>query len=170
MLIVFLIFLIITNNNSITNFLDYYIFRKQDGLTGRSNVWGIALNKLHDWHFLIGYGLGSSPGLLKTVDLYNSHNTYIELLLTGGIMLFIFYFIIYLYIIKSSVMIKNSTIRNHHISFILAFIVYTFFEKVLLFGTGYAPIMFTIFLIVLPIFDKNYYDEINEIKERSAIK
>ena len=170
LVIVLILFIIITKNDNILNFLDYYVFRKQDGLTGRSNIWGIALSKLRDWHILIGYGLGSSPGLLKTVDLYNSHNTYIELLLTGGIMLFLFYLAIYLRVLKTSISINNKVIRNHYISFFLSFIVYMFFEKVLLFGTGYAPIMFTIFIVILPVFDKYYYEKNTKEGERSVIK
>lgn len=53
-------------------------------LTGRSNIWNIALN-LSSEHPLIGYGIGGSPELTRYLGFdAHAHNGYLQLLLELG--------------------------------------------------------------------------------------
>lgn len=142
--------IMILMNKNIMNFLNYYVFRSEDGLSGRDTVWSIAFSKLTGIRIFIGYGIGSSSTLLETVNLTNSHNTFIEILLTGGIVLFSLYIIIFGVILKKILNFKDKNLKKIYTSFYSAFMVYMMFEKVLLYSTGYAPIMFTIFLSLIP--------------------
>lgn len=141
---------IILNNNKLIQFIDYYIFRAEDGLSGRDTVWKLVLPKIEGRKLLTGYGLGSSSKILETYGLTNSHNSIIEILLTGGIPFLIFYIVISINIFKNVNNFYDKKQKKIYKSFLIGIIVYIMFEKVLLFSTGYAAIMFTIFLIIIP--------------------
>ena len=140
----------IRNNENIMQFLNFYIFRSEDGLSGRDNIWNLALSKLHGFRIITGYGIGTSPYILSDYNLSNTHNSIIELLLSGGIVLLFFYLFIFKNILKTIMKIKNIHLKKVYLAFYISFIVYSMFEKVILFSTGYAPIMFTIFLCIIP--------------------
>ena len=149
--IVMIVLFVILLNGKILDFFDKYVFRISDGLTGRNKIWNVALELLGDGKIFTGYGLGASTALLKRFNLSNSHNSYIEAFITGGLSLFLLYAMCYMFIFKSINMIKNRSIKNLYKSFYIAFLIYCFFEKVLIFSTGYAAVFFTIFFVVIPI-------------------
>ena len=138
------------NNIKIINFFNFYIFRREDGLSGRDIIWKIALSKMNGIKLLTGNGIGTTASLLNNYGLTNSHNSVIEILLTGGIPFLIFYILIVSNIIKNILLFEDNQYKKVYLSFIVSFLVYIMFEKVLLFSTGYAPIIFTIFLVIIP--------------------
>ena len=76
----------------------------------------------------------------------------------------LFYCLIYIYIIKSILMMDNIKIKRIYLSFIIAFFAYSLFEKVIIFSTGYASVFFTIFLVGIPGFYRNGGNKLNERK------
>lgn len=153
-LVIISVIIVGINNEKIINFVNYYIFRSEDGLSGRDTIWKIALSNIKGFRILTGYGIGTTSKLLENYGLTNSHNAIIEIILTGGLQLLLFYFIIFINIIKNIMKFDNAEYKKIYISFLIAFFVYIIFEKILLFSTGYAPIMFTIFLVVIPKLSK----------------
>lgn len=149
------------NNEKIINFANYYIFRSEDGLSGRDTIWKIAISNIKGTEWLTGHGIGTTSQLLEKYGLTNSHNSIIEIVLTGGITFLLFYIIIITSIFKNIVKFQDYKLKMIYTSFFIAFFTYIMFEKVLLFSTGYAPIMFTIFLIIIPKLTKKR-DEKNE--------
>lgn len=147
--------LLIFKNDSLKNFLEYYVLRKEDGLTGRSTIWEACIKKLSGFRIFYGYGLGSSNKIMSYYNLSNSHNTIIEILLSGGLALLSFYVIIYGIVLNAIKKIKNSDVRIVLIAFYISFIVYSLFEKIMIFGTGYASVIFTLFFIAIPLLYKN---------------
>lgn len=152
--IVFLAGLSIINSEKAIYFLNYYVFRSDDGLTGRDVLWIKALSLLKSYRLIFGYGLGSSSVILEVYNLTNTHNTYIELLLVGGIFMFILYTSIYINTYKTINKINDDNERKLFKAMFISMIVYSFFEKVLIFSTGYAAYYFTLFLIILPQLSK----------------
>lgn len=146
---------IIAKNENVIEFLEYYVLRKDDGITGRGTVWKLALSTLSGFRVLFGYGIGTSSSILSIYGLPNSHNTIIELFVTGGLFLFVLYLIFYILIWRSIRKIKNQKLRKIYIAFYISFIIYSLFEKVLIFSTGYAAVFFTIFFVVIPVLAKN---------------
>ncbi len=146
-----ILILIIFNNKNIFNFINYYILRFDDGLSGRDKLWHFLYQNLIGYHILFGYGLGSTPKLLSKFMLSNSHNLILELLMSGGIILLLAYVCVYINIWLNIKKIKNKNIKNLYYSFFVSFIFYTLFEKVLIFGTGYAAAIFTIMFLIIPL-------------------
>lgn len=149
-IVLLLIICYVLNNDNIMRFLNYYVLRSEDGLSGRDNIWYLSLSRLRSFYIFTGYGIGTSSYILSEFNLTNAHNTIIELLLSGGIVLFSFYLLIYLIIIRRIKKIKDIMLKRIYISFFICFLTYTMFEKVILFSTGYAPLMFTIFICAIP--------------------
>lgn len=142
---------IVMTNEKILDFLNQNVFRVSDGLTGRDKIWEVALELLDEGKIFTGYGLGSSSAILNNFNLSNSHNTYLEALIVGGIVLFLLYVICYIFVFDAIRKIKDKQIRDLYLSFYFSFIIYCFFEKVLIFSTGYAAVFFTIFFVIIPI-------------------
>jgi len=158
----------VINNPSMLEFIDYYVIRTDDGLTGRDTLWMFAIDVFENGNYLLGYGLGSTVDLLEKFDFTNTHNTYVEVLVLGGVMYLLAMLALYIYIY-----IKEKKAEKHlEAKFIvfrmslISFLVYTFFEKVLLFGTGYAPIITTIFMVTIPLIIINNIKK-SENKEES---
>ena len=138
------------SNDKILNFVEHYILRTDDGVTGRFKLWEMVYHSMNGVRWIIGYGLGSSSNVLYSFGLSNSHNTYIECLLVGGFTALFLYTIIYLSIYKTITKIKNKNTKKIFKAMFFSILIYSFFEKVLLFGTGYASFIFTIFCVILP--------------------
>lgn len=147
-------------NRKFIEFLNYYVFRSSDGLSGRDYVWKIALSNLHGIKSLIGYGLGTSSTLLKSSGLSNAHNSILELLLSGGIVMLLLYVIIFAIEFSKIKKFEDKNLKKTYYSMFISIIVYIMFEKILMFGTGYASILFTIFIVIIP----NFYGGQNDKK------
>ena len=140
----------VINSEKIVYFLEYYVLRADDGITGRSTLWKVVFSVMTGYRWIIGYGLGSSSNVLQEFGLPNSHNTYIEMILTGGIINLLLYFIIYYIILKKINKIIDGKVKKILNAMYFSMLIYCIFEKVLLFSTGYAPFLFTIFMVALP--------------------
>ncbi|MGI6114417.1 MAG: O-antigen ligase family protein, partial [Mahellales bacterium] len=68
----------------LADFFIHAVIRADAGSTGRFDIWGIALNILIDGRILSGVGYGISKFLTL-------HNTYLHILLSGGLLLMAFY-------------------------------------------------------------------------------
>lgn len=68
---------------------------------------------------LLGIGLGCSREILtgSIADYKYLHNNYVELLCCGGVIGFVFYYMIYYYLFKKIIFIKSFGITSHEIIF-----------------------------------------------------
>ena len=158
-IVLILVFMLIISNESIVDFLEYYVLRIEDGTSGRDTLWKMAFNMLNGGRIFLGYGLGSSVNLLAEYSLTNTHNSYIEMLISGGL-IYLISMLIYLIILTRRYYInwkKGDKSSRIFFAAMIAFAIYMLFEKILLFGTGYAPTIITLILVVIPHFykDKN---------------
>ena len=144
---------ILCNNDKIMNMINFYVIRAEDGTSGRENLWKISMEILNGGTIIYGYGLGSTVNLLQDYSLTNTHNSYIEMLITGGIIYLLTMLIFTMNIIKKLRQRWKQGEKSARIFWaaLISFTVYMLFEKVLLFGTGYAPTIITLIFISIPM-------------------
>jgi len=156
--------LIIINTPSLMNFLEYYVLRPDDGLTGRGNLWGAAWEILSQGGLIFGYGLGSAGEVLHNYNFTNTHNTFVEMLLTGGIVYLIIMMALYIKLyLQNRYLEKIDSKYKIFNALLIAFLVYSIFEKVLLFETGYGPFIITILIVLIPTMI--YHNQKREVEE-----
>ncbi|WP_298472148.1 O-antigen ligase family protein [uncultured Psychrobacillus sp.] len=123
-------------------------------LSGRTNLWLAGL-KVFSENIIFGIGLGHSPRILSNSGYENDqfHNGYIEILVSGGIVLFIIYFLLAsIFIYKLRILrLKNNLMGSIYLAGFLSLLFSTFFESLLLFRGGYFSGIITLFYIFMPL-------------------
>lgn len=140
---------------NIKNFIDDYMIRQNAGMTGRDTLWNKALEYIDIPTILFGRSFGISRILLENDIVSNGvgfHNMYITHIITGGVILLIFYCIILSNIQKTiRKNIKSKEIINYFTACLIAFLCYGFFEVTDFFKIGIQQIFQTYFCITLPL-------------------
>ena len=143
------------SNYNMRYFIDQYMIRSDSGMTGREVLWNEAVSYLNFPTCFFGRGWGISRILLQDDTIGRGvgfHNMYLTDLITGGIILILFFFILIFNVLKS---LKSKNIDRKMINYfqacIFAFLVYSFFEVTDFFKIGIQQIFQTFFCITLPI-------------------
>ena len=143
------------SNYNMRYFIDQYMIRSDSGMTGREVLWNEAVSYLNFPTCFFGRGWGISRILLQDDTIGRGvgfHNMYLTDLITGGIILILFFFILIFNVLKS---LKSQNIDRKMINYfqacIFAFLVYSFFEVTDFFKIGIQQIFQTFFCITLPI-------------------
>ena len=143
------------SNYNMRYFIDQYMIRSDSGMTGREVLWNEAVSYLNFPTCFFGRGWGISRILLQDDTIGRGvgfHNMYLTDLITGGIILILFFFILIFNVLKS--LKSQNTDRkmiNYFQACIFAFLVYSFFEVTDFFKIGIQQIFQTFFCITLPI-------------------
>lgn len=156
-----------TSNYNIHNFVDKYMIRSDSGMTGREVLWDKAMSYLDLPTCIFGRSWGISRILLQDDNVGHGvgfHNMYLTDLITGGVILLLFFLIIlsniWRMINSSSV---NISMKNYFHACMFAFLVYSFFEVTDFFKIGIQQMFQTLFCITLPMLylkiNKGDYDE-----------
>ena len=155
-----IILLSVISNTALTSFIKDMLIRSDTGTTGRSVIWGIAVEMLNSNNWLFGIGYMSSSSLLKDMGYTSQfHSFFIETLVGGGILDLVLHLTIILIVINKVVHVyrNDQTAGIIFISAYFALIFYSFFESVSYFSIGYVDSMFRTFFITLPLLYSNFY-------------
>lgn len=143
------------SNYKLKYFVEKYMIRSDSGMTGREVLWEKAVNYLNVPTWIFGRGWGISRIILQGDTVGNGvgfHNMYLTDLITGGMILLSFFFIL-LFSIWKKLNIKNIDIKmvNYFKACIFAFLVYSFFEVTDFFKIAIQQTFQTFFCITLPL-------------------
>lgn len=141
----------------INSYIFSNIIRISAGTTHRNKILSYTTNYFMTHNRLIGSGY-IKP--LQDFSQYFSnkgfHNSYITILLSTGIVGFTYYIALLIYTTKNN--IKNLRRNKTPILFLaitIAYLFYSFFESKILFETSDLGFLFTVFLILIPLYQNN---------------
>lgn len=124
------------------------------GSSGRIDLWIYGTNLISK-RPLLGYGYGSSSGLLEIGEfsLKSFHNAYINILVDGGIVFLMMYIgiIVYLILIGLKILKKDRLAGTTFVSLTLSYCIYSLFESNILFSASPSASVATVTLSALPI-------------------
>lgn len=136
--------------------------------TGRTEFWDLSKEMLSESpiNMLFGVGRFKAATLIEKYGVTQFHNTYVEFLVSGGIVELIycmsFYIIVLIKIIKSKMDRKYKSI---YIPMILTFFMYMLFESLGRFSIGWSDTICMIFFITIPLLHSNSSNEIKRLSE-----
>ena len=119
------------------------------GVTGRDSIWQVSWNYYLESNPLLGHGLGVNIEKIMAERLQHvvsTHNVYLYILNSGGILLMLYYISAFIIILKH----KHHR-RHYHIPLILAVSAYGMFELACApFDNWHLSTMFTVCLFFFP--------------------
>lgn len=133
--------------------------------TGRTEFWDLSKEMLKESpvNILFGVGRFKAVTLIEKYKVTQFHNTYVEFLVSGGILellyLLSFYIIILIKIVRSDIKTKYKCV---YIPMILTFFVYMLFESLGRFSIGWSDTICIIYFITIPLLHVNSYKKIEE--------
>lgn len=139
----------------INDFVFNVLIKTEDTMNARTNIWNDAFKLLNGSRLLIGYGEGNVATVLSSINSTgtNSHNGIIYVLLTGGIIKLIIYFIINIYSLYNIISIyrydKNMCIIE--ISVYVGITCFSMGEALVLLDSSAPSIIASILVIAFPI-------------------
>lgn len=136
--------------------------------TGRTKFWDLSKEMLSESPINILFGVGrfKAATLIEKFGVTQFHNTYVEFLVSGGIVELIYcmsFYIIGLIKIAKSKMDKKY--KSIYIPMILTFFAYMLFESLGRFSIGWSDTMCMIFFITIPLLHINSSNEVKKISE-----
>lgn len=141
------------------NFISQNLIRKESKLSNRDNIWKYGIDLYKD-NILTGIGINKALNKLKDSFKNTSfHNTYLSILLDGGIVSAIAYMVLLIYGLKNIIMIKKYNLELFRI-FMAIFIVYIasgITETNTLFESSATSFLVTTFVFILPLYTNNFY-------------
>lgn len=157
----FLIFFLLWFNPMSNTFIVSILIREDAGSAGRSDLWLAGINLLNQTNWFLGVGEFTSikyfNGLGNTIT--ELHSFYIETLVKGGLLLFLFYIIVFVLMINRYKIIKSADKKTGiiYMSALVSLVFYCLIESISFFTMGYVGSVFTIFFITVPILYSNNF-------------
>ncbi len=153
------------------NVLSYvvnYILRIEGGSAGRISRWTRVLNYFKDSNLLLLFGAGNAGSKSALYSIYNSvsastqtDNTYLDILISGGILKITFYFgiIAYQFKIIISLFRYNKILAKVFFASIISFLLYCNFESIIILEQGLLPWCALLYIIIIPRLLLNWFNE-----------
>ena len=122
------------------------------GVTFRDRIWKVAWSFFLESNPIFGHGLGTEIERIMIERIgrdYGTHNMYLYILVSGGILLMAFYIFSVITLLRQT---RHHKFRKHYvIPMLIAFLVYGFFEMAAVpFDYWHLSNMFTICLFMIP--------------------
>ncbi|WP_045518843.1 O-antigen ligase family protein [Neobacillus niacini] len=139
--------------DGISRFIDEYIIKADQGISGRDLIWYYGLQLLSDKP-LFGYGTMYGSSLIEEyAGVSGYHNMFLQAAIDGGLFWFVFTCVFILYSLKIAIQVYkgNSKYGALAIASIVSIFAYGMFEGEKLFGFGLFSNMLTTYGIVLPL-------------------
>lgn len=162
--ILFCILAIVLSMDSVNNFLYNVLFRVESGTTGRSRIWLLGLDFYKSNNIIFGTGYGAGSSYLDIITKRQSfHNAYINILVTGGIVLLVFYLLLIIYTMRINLRIlkKDHTMGAFFIGIMVFYLTSAIAEGYVLLTSSGLSFLISIFVLVLP---KLYYNLLSRNK------
>lgn len=118
---------------------------------------------------IIGYGIGTSRILYSNVGLgyMHAHNNYIETLLSGGGIMFVIWYWIYLYLLKKIWIIMKQE-NSGNAQFFISFLIMNLLSD---FGaTMYNVLHYNLFVVFAAVYVRSVYIRNNKVENKSYIQ
>lgn len=132
-------------------------FIQEDDLTefsGRPEIWQAGLNTFID-NPLFGVGIGKSEHILSSsgLEVNQFHNEFIEILVSGGIILLIIYLVLGLFLFIKLIELYsiNKLIGSTFLAAFFSLVFSMFFESYGFFGIGFYSGIISIFYLFIPL-------------------
>ncbi len=143
-----------------TNFVRENIIRESRGTSGRSEVhdYGVRYYLMNDLVF--GSGFSAPAETLKTkYEVAHFHSTYLTLLITGGAIQMLFYFLFLLFSISNIMKLRkyNKNFFVYALSLLVSYLSYSLMETLLPFQLSPNNFLLNVILFIIPLYVLNYY-------------
>lgn len=140
----------------LADFFVHAVIRADAGSAHRVEIWVLALNVLRDGRLLTGVGYGIS-------NFLTLHNTYLHILLNGGLLLMAFYVRVFVKAIKNNINLikKEADIGAFFVAVLLSYMTVSMTESSIPFFSSAQNMIFTIIVFMIP---KYYLNSIIEKK------
>ncbi len=139
-------------------------------LTGRTKIWEVALSVVNENRQTLIFGAGRFKGVeaINNVKLpfTQFHNTYIEFLVSGGIVELAYFILVYLFVFVK-VIISKKMDKRYKIIYVILYITYFIYmisESLGRFSIGGSDCLGIIFFITIPLLHSNSLKEKTENK------
>lgn len=126
--------------------------------TGRTVFWDLAEEELSlsDTNKFFGIGRFKAERLIEKYNVTQFHNTYVEFLVSGGILELIYFIILYLIIIITMLRSKmNWKYKSIYLSMFISYAIYMYFESLGRFSIGCSDTLCLIFFVTIPLLHAN---------------
>lgn len=126
--------------------------------TGRTVFWDLAEEELSLSYTNKFFGIGrfKAERLIEKYNVTQFHNTYVEFLVSGGILELIYFIILYLIIIITMLKSKmNWKYKSIYLSMFISYAIYMYFESLGRFSIGCSDTLCLIFFVTIPLLHAN---------------
>lgn len=142
-----------------SSFIQDNIIRSDSGLTHRDTIQQDSIEYFLSHDTLLGSGESVRTYLKDDYNVTSTHNTYLDILLTGGILKVVAYISLYAIVISRIKMVKryNREAGSLLMALLITFLIYGTVETATPFLLSPTSAAITVFLFVVPIYMHNYY-------------
>ena len=141
--------------------------------TGRTKFWDLAEEELllNTTNSVFGIGRFKAERLIEKYNVTQFHNTYVEFLVSGGIIELAYFAILYLIIIIKLLRSKIGwKYKSIYLSMFLSYAIYMYFESLGRFSIGCSDTLCLIFFVTIPLLHANCIPEENEDSKKDKEK
>lgn len=146
---------------SLNEFITNNVIREEAGLSGRDAVYTQAAGLLDTGKdILFGIGYNNSQSQLEQQTGYTSaHNTYLAILIRGGVLLLSFFIIAMIFAANKMTKVRqyNKQLGNFLIALLISYLIYSFAESQVIFFSSVTSFTITTFIILIPLYLSNSY-------------
>lgn len=135
--------------------------------TGRTKFWDLAEEELmqNDTNKYFGIGRFKAERLIEKYRVTQFHNTYVEFLVSGGILELAYFIILYLIIIVRMLRSKMGwKYKSIYLSMFISYAIYMYFESVGRFSIGCSDALCLIFFVTIPLLHSGSINEENNLE------
>lgn len=126
--------------------------------TGRTKFWDLAEEELlqNNRNTIFGIGRFKAERLIEKYNVTQFHNTYIEFLVSGGILELVYFISIYLIIIVKLIRSKIGwKYKSIYLSMYISYTIYMCFESLGRFSIGSSDTLCLVFFVTIPLLHAN---------------
>lgn len=138
-----------------------------ENFTGRTKFWYLAGEELliSNTNTYFGIGRFKAERLIEKYGVTQFHNTYIEFLVSGGILELAYFITLYLIIIVRMIRSKMDwKYKSIYLSMYFSFAIYMYFESVGRFSIGCSDTLCLIFFVTIPLLHLGSINEENRLQ------
>lgn len=139
---------VILCNPTIKNYIFDIVLRVGVGNAGRDEIWKNGIKALQNSPLNYIFGIGWSE--LNANDCSYLHNIYLEIFVVGGILKSLIYLYVFIIGIKRLLNMENSIIKLICISTCVSYFAFGFYESQIIFELGITPLLFMLFIFIIP--------------------
>lgn len=136
--------------------------------TGRTVFWELAEEELHlnNVNAFFGIGRFKAERLIEKYGVTQFHNTYVEFLVSGGILELLYFISLYLVIIVKLLRSKIGwKYKSIYLSMFISYVIYMCFESLGRFSIGCSDTLCLVFFVTIPLLHANSITEESTAKQ-----